>query len=72
MPDARTILACLGCVAQEALEVLAESGLERVTITADASGGMPYWDVVAVDAEDHIMTHHAFPEVSDDGEPVEG
>lgn len=63
MPDTRTILACLGCVAQEALEVLAESGLERVTITADATDGMPYWDVVAVDAEGHVMTHHAFPEV---------
>lgn len=61
MVDTKTILACLGCVAEDALEILNESGLKRVTITADVIGGSPYWDVTAIDSDDMCMTLHAFP-----------
>lgn len=62
MPDAKTIRACLECVAQDALEVLKESGLKRVTITADANCAAPYWSLEAVDAEGRVMVDQSIAE----------
>lgn len=63
--DTKTLLACLGYVAEDALEILKEAGLKRIAITADAIGGSPYWDVTAIDHDGCCMTLHAFQ----DGDP---